>query len=612
MTDGSLKLSPTVTLFILTLAAPVVATSSDSLVWTAKEITTSVDFSPELLDALGLEVKGLSSSADSVPHHKLSVSSSSAPAFRSPQPHFLSFSATGTVIDDFVSGAPHHQGGFHLSWRAGSVSLMGFQLRPGSGIRTFELLDTEGRVLLVADHMHFELDPEGRTLLIFNMDLKISETFSRLLGKPWAQHARVGTLSLFARAEPPEGTSPTRGICPPNWVGEVDVALLSINSLGQVARSGGQVVAAPSASLKNVGTADVPWHSKFSGSFPPHSNDQHPFLVWALYRIHGGRVEQLGRSDVKHAFLTLNTNCTGCSADNNILGLGCEDVYGQGTNASNNSLAPRSEITAHTGLWTHCDEPPPGPNPSHFDVDGNCVQDHAGAGEDAFSHGMVIEEADLQVAGAQYFIEAWYVVRDDVDIFNTMGYHEVAPSLNGSLWSFPIQSVTLTKGPALDAWVDPTTTDPNEQNTVYSSADGHLQLAVQVTGLGGGQYRYEYALMNLDFDRQVQAFSVPVPTTALLTDISFRDLDADPVNDWTAGTSNGALTWTSPVPENALDWGTLYNFAFTANIAAGTGTSVLSPLEGVEPGPAVATLAPLALKGIFSDGFESGDTTGWE
>jgi hypothetical protein len=53
----------------------------------------------------------------------------------------------------------------------------------------------------------------------------------------------------------------------------------------------------------------VPWYSKFSGSFPPYNNDQHPFLVWNMYRVANGAIQQIGASGMKHAFLTINSNC---------------------------------------------------------------------------------------------------------------------------------------------------------------------------------------------------------------------------------------------------------------------------------------------------------------
>ena len=45
------------------------------------------------------------------------------------------------------------------------------------------------------------------------------------------------------------------------------------------------IAVAPSATLKNVGVTDIPWHGKFSGNFPPYNNDQHPYLAWNMYRL---------------------------------------------------------------------------------------------------------------------------------------------------------------------------------------------------------------------------------------------------------------------------------------------------------------------------------------
>ena len=46
-------------------------------------------------------------------------------------------------------------------------------------------------------------------------------------------------------------------------------------------------------------------------------------------------------------------------------------------------------------------------------------------------------------------------------------------------------------------------------NTVArAEPDGHLRVVVKTTDLGGGQTRYEYAVVNHDFDRQVGSFFV--------------------------------------------------------------------------------------------------------
>ena len=47
------------------------------------------------------------------------------------------------------------------------------------------------------------------------------------------------------------------------------------------------------------------------------------------------------------------------------------------------------------------------------------------------------------------------------------------------------------------------------------TASGRLKVAVRATDLGEGQWRYDYAVMNLDFDPRVAAFSVPLPAGAV-------------------------------------------------------------------------------------------------
>jgi hypothetical protein len=87
---------------------------------------------------------------------------------------------------------------------------------------------------------------------------------------------------------------------------------------------------------------------------PPYGNDQHPYLIWNLYRTNSdGRLEQIGRSGVKHAWLTTNGSCLDSTAehDSHILGRGCLDTYGTGNNDTSSDLGPRSEIVPATGIW---------------------------------------------------------------------------------------------------------------------------------------------------------------------------------------------------------------------------------------------------------------------
>ncbi|MEM9593190.1 MAG: hypothetical protein AAGD06_02945 [Acidobacteriota bacterium] len=594
---------------LLLLAVPAAAEQ-----WTVSEVKTSIDFNEPLLDNLGLEVTDVTSPIVGFRHHDLSVARGSGMTFGTVAPLSLALEVDGSVLQDFVAGGLQHQGGFTLDWHGGSASLHAFVMRPTGVERTFEILDRQGRVLLIADNMHFEAHRDLGRLDVFNMDVRLTETLAKEMGEPGLAGTAIGTLALDASVVIPEGSAGPRG-CPSNW-GPNDVALIDIGSVTQDTRSGGLVAITPSARLKNVGTTDVAWYSKFSGSNPPYNNDQHPYLVWAMYRLMDGKIEQLAVSDIKHAFLTINVNCDpGACTDSHILGLGCEDVYSQGTNNSNNNLSHRFEVEAGPGLWDSTG--------SHFDQNGNGSQDHPPQNPDSgFDHRMTVFESDLDQSGATYLFEAWYLVRDDINIFNTMGYREVETNQSGSgNWSFPTQT-PLIEGPALDAWVDPDSPPAGTSNVkLVVPSEGHVQLAMRTTDLGNGQVRYEYALMNHDLDRQIDSFSIPLAGT-VPTDITFRDIDDVAGNDWQATVTAGSITWEIPggaLPTHDrhtggpnLDWGMLYNFGFTAEAPAVNGAGTLGVAEAGTPSDlTIQTLVPDGASIIFRDGFESGTLNAW-
>jgi hypothetical protein len=376
-----------------------------------------------------------------------------------------------------------------------------------------------------------------------------------------------------------------------------------MSSIGQagVATVNGRsvVVVLPSADLKNVGTANVPWYSKFTNLSTPPWFDQHPFLVWQMMRSNGGVLEPLGRSDLKHAFLTLNSGCAaGACTDSHVLGIGCGDVYGTSTNNNVGSLAPRAEVTASTGIWSHC-----GGIPSHFDTNGDCVQDYSGGGENAFTHGLKAAETDLQVAGSTYYVEAFYIVRNDINIFNSMGYRQVAPSKVGSTWTFPTAGA-YSQGPAINAWVSPTTPGANADNRLLDTGEGRVQLAVRVTDVAGGRKRYAYALQNHDFDRRIKSFRVPFNTgIGVVENIAYADGDGFAANDWTATVDATGITWNAPAattPPAELDYASLVSFRFDSDQVAAPGQAALGVFEAGSPMQlGLQTLAPGLALGDF-------------
>ena len=222
-----------------------------------------------------------------------------------------------------------------------------------------------------------------------------------------------------------------------------------------------------------------------------------------MYRINEGRIQQLGASGVKHAWLTINFRCEqngGVNCGNsNILWPGCEDVYGSSTNDNNRDQGPRDEIFAGDGLFFS--------SPSFFDPGDTGSQTNF-AGN--FENRLMINEADLQTAGADYFLDSWYVVMHDIDIWNSMGYHSISPSPAGDGWTFGLGP--FTQDTPLAEWIPFPATDPNESHVgvvvdgptpggVYpdNQPDGHFRVLARAEEQGDGTYLYRYAVMNFDF-----------------------------------------------------------------------------------------------------------------
>jgi hypothetical protein len=596
-------------------AAPKVSKdkAAETASWAVLDAVATIGLDVQTLSSLGLEVTVNAPSGRSHSAHPLSVVPAGAPSFDAQDPIALRAAVATDGFHGFEGGPLHLSGGFRLRGEGRTFDLSGLVLRPGEKTSDLELVDASGVALLTTADAQWEFDVRTGQLRYLNADLRILPALAHWLGDDRYTGVNAGVLDLDATLQVgslPAAPLPPIGAVPPacgDWSGAIDVALTDMSSIGQagIATVNGRsvVVVLPSADLKNVGTANVPWYSKFTNLGVPPWNDQHPFLVWQMVRSNAGVLEPLGHSDLKHAFLTLNEDCNvGACTDPHILGLGCTDVYGTSTNNSTGSLAPRSEITASTGIWAHC-----GGIPSHFDTNGDCVQDFFGGGENSFTHGLKAAETDLQVAGAAYYVEAFYIIRDDRNIFNSMGYRQVAPAKPSSVWSFPTVGA-FSQGPAINAWVNPVTPGTDAANKMLDTGEGHLQLAVRVTDVAGspGRKRYAYALQNHDFDRRIKSFRVPFNTAASVIDnIAYADGDGFAVNDWTAAIDANGITWTAPAattPPAEIDYATLVSFRFDSDQTPVVAQSALGVFETGSPSTLqIQTLAPTG--GVVAHGF---------
>ncbi len=508
-------------------------------------------------------------------------------------------SSPRSLFQTVAGGALRLSGGPSLTSKGATLTFEGATLRPGSQPITYAIDAADGSPLFVADHQHVRIDREARTARLFNLGLRLTPELARRLGHPLLADVGIGVLEINAAAGIPVGAQeqPDGACVTPNWGNPSnDVGLTQASGLQQFANAGGIFAAAPSATLKNVGTTEVPWIEMFSAPSPsnfnlaPYGVDQHPFLVWNMYRVSEGRLEQIGASGVKHAFLTINFGCP-CPSGSVLWavgpGQGCEDTYDSGTNNSSFSLGPRTEVTAHTGVWQRCG--------SIFDP--NC--DNQPDTPPGFSGAsdprrMTVAAADvLNVSkGTQFYYDAWYVVRDDVNIFNTMAYQRVNPVLSGSVWSFNPAAAQVA-GAVIDAWVNPTSPGPNADYERIDTGEGLVTVAVRARNVGG-LWRYDYAVMNHSFDRRFKSFTASLPAGATVSDTRFHDVDRNASTDWAPAAGAGSLAWTAPAGVAAApqDWGLLYSFGFTTS-AAPSAAGASSIVLGIEEAPGGQIVVPI-------------------
>ena len=153
----------------------------------------------------------------------------------------------------------------------------------------------------------------------------------------------------------------------------------------------------------------------------------------------------------------------------------------------------------------------------------------------------------------------------------------------------------------------------NNEVLALGLGKGNLQLAVNVTDLGDGYFRYDYALMNHDFDQGLDGFSIPLPAGVSVRSTSFRDIDQDGANDWTAAIASDSVTWTMPNATSFQPWGVVFNFSLEANTAPLVANAIMDVVGRYRPETLeISTRAPSPLPtDIFSDGFESGDVSSW-
>ncbi len=436
-----------------------------------------------------------------------------------------------------------------------------------------------------------------RKLNIRGGGLLLSDEFAAELGRAGDTKTVVGTIDIKTTQTPIEVTHIVEGetqntSLPPMQNPEAgnvpgpDVVVGELTGLAQFgASSGTQVGLAVGTDSCNFGTVPLIWLAN------PDNN--HPVIPQNLYRMSGGsdnteRLEQIGQSQVKHAFTALQNNiCNlGCNATaSTSLGSGCSDPYGAGLNAGPN-LGSKAWINPFTGFF------PTGTSTNNS---------HTGHAHNGTSHRILTEVADLNTslnAGATYYTEAQYVTPHEYshcqanptqcNMYNNVSYRRynvngtTCASGTSNCYTFSTVSGngTVRMKSALGAWTGASTVELRPAPGV----DGVAFVGYKVTNPSAGVWHYEYAVYNQNLDRGIQSFSIPIGNGVTLSNIGFRMPPQHPgsANDgtfnslgfssgaWTETQTGTSMTWNSETfaqnqNANAIRWSTMYNFRFDSN-----------------------------------------------
>jgi hypothetical protein len=415
----------------------------------------------------------------------------------------------------------------------------------------------------------------SRTFTMHSESVLISKGLAEILGDSQLEGARIGSMVLQGTAKFADGVQAEAEV---EWGGDDrlpldvmaasapdggDVTFCELYDLRQFGRVGSVVGLAVATTSWNVGTKDVPWFAL--------PDETHPFIGQNLYRLKDDRFEQIGQSWVKHGFFALsNTQCGGtCTFESghsggNWLGQGCTDTYSSSLNASQSSLGPRFEINPWNGDYNYATSlMNPNNNPPS---------------NDGITRRLQVHDDDLNPAlnsGATYYVEGYYVVAGDEDVFhlNNAAWKQVTPNGSpGGTWNFSMSGFSTPPniGFAADAWLGAQETVIAQEFPVIEkqSRDGRSVLYAKAKEVGSGVYRYEYALLNVDMDRKVGSFRVPFRPGTNISNVGFYAVKShgEPYSNdpWTAAVSSNAVEWSTV--DNPIRWGTLFNFRFDADV----------------------------------------------
>ena len=253
-----------------------------------------------------------------------------------------------------------------------------------------------GFIFFNIEGYQFDYDANEHLLSVQTGRLLMSKEFAAELGRPSDAGTVVGQISITATMRPIEVTQVVDGEVKSDDLPAIAVPKRKCSGTGRHRR-------------RPVGSGAIRQQQRNAGR-PRRGNrllqlrhgepelvcqlpdNDHPVIPQNLYRMSGGatndeRFEQIGQSNVKHAFTALTNNicgfgCNGVGGTN--LGSGCSDPYAASLNAGPN-LGSRAWINPFTGVYPRGDSATP-PN------------SHTGHTHTGPSHRILTEIADLNTS----------------------------------------------------------------------------------------------------------------------------------------------------------------------------------------------------------------------
>ena len=330
-------------------------------------------------------------------------------------------------------------------------------------------------------------------------------------------------------------------------------------------------------------------------------NNGTPAVAFNMYKLTNERLTQIGMSWVKTACCVAKSTNALCGTSCSGAGFGlrphCMDTYDAGWNSSQPRLGPRSGINPFAATFSAL----------------------PGGGGDAIFRRLQMAQTDLSNAGGvQHFVDGVYVCTEEASMptqRNNASYRRV--TVDQSTFNLTVQGSTQIGIPGMRAWRDhglgANTPDTSVTVDVLDvPGEGRFWYANKVANLGGGNYRYDYAIYNLNSDVSGGSFSVPVPMGATISNIGFNAPlyhSGEPYSNavWTNPATPCKVKWQSPqtffenANTNALRWGTMYNFWFEIDRAPVMGTVELGLFKPHSP-QSIAFTAQVPQKCSFAMG----------